>query len=79
MKICLGMVALAAVAFTLPVTAQTNQPTGRGTLRAACSTDAQKLCANAPKGKGQLRGCLREHQNELSDDCRSALTAQPKG
>ena len=80
MRVDLGMVALATGLFTLPALAQTTQPsTGKGALRDACSAEVQKLCANAPRGKGQLRSCLQEHPAELSDGCKAAVSAQPKG
>jgi hypothetical protein len=66
--------------FTLPALAQTTEPSsGKGELRNACSSEAQKFCANAPRGKGRLRSCLQEHQAELSENCKAAVGAQPKG
>jgi hypothetical protein len=80
MRIDLLIICLAAVMFAETAVAQTAQPgTGKGALRGACSAEAQKFCANTPRGKGQLRSCLQEHQADLSDDCKTALSAQPKG
>jgi Cysteine rich repeat len=80
MRVALCMVTLAATVFALPALAQTTQPTtGKGALRGACSAEAQKFCANTPRGKGQLRSCLQEHQAELSDSCKAAMSAQPNG
>jgi hypothetical protein len=45
----------------------------RAAFRAACRTDAQSLCAQAPRGRGQLRACLREQQDKLSQPCRIEL------
>jgi len=39
--------------------------------RAACVGDVQKLCANVERGNA-LQSCMREHQAELSPDCKSA-------
>jgi len=80
MRLPLCIAALAAGLATLPAFAQTSQPsTGKGALRSACSAETQKFCASTPRGKGQLRSCLQEHQAELSDGCKAAMSAQPKG
>jgi Cysteine rich repeat len=72
-------IVVTAALFTVPALAQTTQPgSGKGQLRNACSAEAQKFCANTPRGKGQLRSCLEEHQAELSDTCKAAI-AQPNG
>lgn len=72
------VVALMASLFPLPALAQTTEPAVRkGELQAACSADVEKHCANAPRGKGQLRSCLEGHQAELSDACRAAMAARP--
>lgn len=79
MRVDLRMVALAAGLFTLPALAQTTQPsTSKGALRGACSAEAQTFCSNTRRGKGQLRSCLQEHQAELSDGCKAAVSAQQK-
>jgi len=39
--------------------------------KAACQPDVEKFCANVPHGDGQVRQCLRQHQNELSDACKA--------
>jgi Cysteine rich repeat len=79
MRIDFLIICLAAVMCAKTAVAQTTQPgTGKGALRGACSAEAQKLCANTPRGKGQLRSCLQEHQAELSG-CKTTLSAQPKG
>jgi hypothetical protein len=47
-------------------------------MRSACSADVQKFCADASKGKGEVRACLDSHQAELSDDCKAARAARSK-
>ena len=80
MRVDLLIIAVAAVLFAGPAVAHTTQPgAGKGALRGACSAEAQKFCANTPRGKGQLRSYLQEHQAELSDGCKTAVSAQPKG
>jgi hypothetical protein len=49
-----------------------NQPSGRGAVRAACQADIAKLCSAEADGHGAFR-CLREHQDALSDSCKSAM------
>ena len=41
-------------------------------VRAACSGDAQRLCAGVP-GK-QRQACMKEHRAELSAGCKAAIT-----
>jgi Cysteine rich repeat len=72
-------IVVTAALLTVPALAQTTPPgSGKGQLRNACSAEAQKFCANTPRGKGQLRSCLEEHQAELSETCKVAIAA-PKG
>ena len=73
---------IAAVALSpssLSVFAQTSEPkAGKGQLKGACSADVQKFCADAPRGKGQVRACLETHQAEISDTCKAAMAARSK-
>ena len=41
-------------------------------IRAACTADAQKLCAGVQPGGGRIVACLKEHKDELSDQCKQA-------
>jgi hypothetical protein len=77
MKIWISAFALSLL--SLSVLAQTtDQPTGQGKMKGACLADVQKFCADAPKGKGQIRACLDSHQAELSDACKAARAARSK-
>jgi hypothetical protein len=77
MKIWISAFALSLL--SLSVLAQTSdQQTGKGQMKGACSADVQKFCAGTPKGKGQIRGCLESHQAELSDACKAAMAARSK-
>src|SRR6266404_1314544 len=41
-------------------------------IRAACAPDAQKFCAGVQPGGGRIVACLKEHKDELSDQCKQA-------
>src|SRR5580698_730625 len=41
-------------------------------LRAGCTNDAQKFCANVAPGGGRILQCLKDHKNSLSDQCKQA-------
>jgi uncharacterized protein HemX len=62
-------------------TAQPNaaqqESAGRGHhgLRAACSEDIQKFCANEQR----KRRCLRDNMDKLSDTCKAALAERHGG
>ncbi len=63
----------------LPVTAMAQNATpdpakaeARAKLRAACSADVQKFCANIERAKGARRACLMAHEKELTDGCKAA-------
>ena len=68
---------VAALAASLAIAgAALAQPQGGGGVRAACQADFQKLCPDAKPGPGgTLRACIRDHQAQLSDGCKSALAA----
>ena len=77
MKICIAAMALSLL--SLAGFAQTSESqSGKGQLKGACSADVQKFCADAPRGKGQVRGCLASHQGELSETCKAAMAARTK-
>lgn len=39
----------------------------------ACGGDAQKLCAGVKPGRGRVVQCLRSHEAELTEACRTAI------
>ena len=41
-------------------------------LRAGCTADVQRLCANVQPGGGRILACLRQHKDALSDQCKQA-------
>ena len=42
--------------------------------REACSDDARRLCKDAKGGHGRVIACLKQHEKELSDDCKMEMT-----
>jgi Cysteine rich repeat len=51
-------------------------------LRAGCTDDAQKFCANVAPGGGRIVQCLKDHMDSLSDKCKQAaqqVTAMSNG
>jgi hypothetical protein len=41
----------------------------------ACKADREKLCPGMKPGDGQLGGCLKQHEAELSPECAEARKA----
>jgi hypothetical protein len=54
--------------------ATADQTAALAALRAACSDDAQRLCAGVSAGGGRILACLKEHKSELSDRCKQAAS-----
>lgn len=48
-------------------------------LRAACTTDAQQLCAGVQPGGGRIIECLKTHTDALSAGCKQVITGVPAG
>ena len=42
--------------------------------REACSDDAKKFCKDTQGGHGRIIACLKQHSDELSDDCKTEMT-----
>lgn len=40
----------------------------------ACADDVQKYCKDVKPGQGRIVRCLKEHEKELSPECRAKLT-----
>lgn len=41
----------------------------------ACRADMQKYCAGIEPGQGRIRACLREHINQVAEECKIVLMA----
>jgi hypothetical protein len=63
---------LPMTAFAQGAAPQTPAPEAREQMRAACSADVQKFCANIERAKGAMRSCLESHETQLSDGCKAA-------
>jgi hypothetical protein len=42
-------------------------------VKAACEGDVKRFCPNLQAGGGRIRGCLKEHSQELSAACAQAI------
>jgi hypothetical protein len=60
----------------LPAPAPSPSPNA---VRAACETDVPKVCPGVQPGGGRIIQCLVQHQNEVSEACRQALTKAKQG
>ncbi len=58
--------------------AQTKAKSAQGTLQ-ACQSDTTKFCANAPRGGGGVINCLKQHEAELSAECKAGLSKATQG
>jgi hypothetical protein len=48
---------------------------GGGALRGACREDVEQLCAGVQPGGGRIAQCLRDHQDRVSEGCKSAIAS----
>ncbi len=48
-------------------------------LSEACQDDVMKLCNDVKPGGGRIVHCLKEHQDELSHECKEKLAAARRG
>jgi len=68
--LALAVLPMTALAQSAPPEKATQE--ARAKVRAACSADVQKLCANIERAKGAMRSCLEAHEKQLSDGCKAA-------
>ena len=52
-------------------------------FRAACEDDVLRLCGDVQRGGGRIANCLKQREQDLSQDCRAQMEQQqgqqPKG
>ena len=49
-------------------------------FRAACEDDVLKLCKDVKRGDGRIMNCLKQHEQELTPDCKAKMEQkQAKG
>jgi hypothetical protein len=53
--------------------AQPNDAKAASLIRKICRDDILQLCANTEPGGGRIGQCLRDHQERVSESCKSAL------
>lgn len=42
-------------------------------FRAACEDDVLKLCGEVQRGGGRIYNCLKQHEQDLTPDCRTQM------
>jgi hypothetical protein len=67
----LALLLLYCAAWAAPY-ARADDAAAMAVLRAGCTADVQKLCANVQPGGGRILACLRDHKDTLSDQCKQA-------
>ncbi len=67
----LVLLLLCCAAWAAPY-ARADDAAAMAVLRAGCTADVQRLCANVPPGGGRILACLRQHKDALSDQCKQA-------
>jgi hypothetical protein len=67
----LALLLLYCAAWAAPY-ARADDAAAMAVLRAGCTADVQRLCANVQPGGGRILACLKEHKDALSDQCKQA-------
>ena len=72
--VCIVAVAHAALLRPQSSFAQTASPQISAAVQAACASDVQSLCSGVQRGGGRIIACLKQHQAQVSDGCKQAVT-----
>lgn len=73
MRFLLVFAAAATLGSAASLAADSTTPPNGG--KGACRADIQKFCTSVPHEKSKIRGCLAEHQADLSDTCKQRVAA----
>ena len=57
---------------------KTGAAKGSHSMRTACANDVKKLCSDVKAGEGRIAHCLKEHTQDLSQDCTDAMQQRRK-
>ena len=82
LTLCAALAARSAVADEPPTSPPLPAPApspSPNAVRAACETDVPKVCPGVQPGGGRIVQCLVQHQNEVSEACKQALTKAKQG
>jgi len=69
--ICAVVLSLSLALPARLVFADSAQPPQKGPR--PCKADVQKFCSEVKPGGGRIIECLKEHENDLSPQCKAAL------
>lgn len=64
-----------AAALSLPLTASPALAQQAPENARACRADVEKFCKDVQPGGGRVAQCMKQHESELSDACKSAAAA----
>ncbi|MBM4267615.1 MAG: hypothetical protein FJ144_13545 [Deltaproteobacteria bacterium] len=64
MKVCARVVVALAVVFAFAAPARADVP---------CAADIAKLCKGVPPGGGRIQDCLKQHEAEVSAECKARV------
>jgi hypothetical protein len=76
--LALSLLALCCTASAQSDAAASTGGDHKGTGGQACKADAESFCKGVQPGGGRIARCLAEHKNELTEPCKTALTAAAK-
>ncbi len=73
MRLCLSLLLIALGSFSAPAQALPgNQIPDE--VKEKCKADYAKLCSGVMPGGGRILACFQAHKDEVSPDCRDALS-----
>lgn len=67
------MTLLRTTAVALALCFAASAASAQGGPMAACKDDVAKLCPGVQPGQGRIAACLKEHPDQVSQTCKSAI------